>query len=201
VTSLGLIVLYVDDLERARWTWQILTGVEPEREQHDGGPVHYSVPMDNGGVVEIYPAGDRPPTRARLQVTVSDAGAVADTIRVATAAGVEVRPRSWGAEVRNGGVVVEIRQPKVPGYQVVSVEATGPATLRVEHRDGTVGEHDLTQLIASGGVWSQLADPALFARVRIDHGAVAWPTELDVCGEVFRDHALGRCPGGCWLDA
>jgi Protein of unknown function (DUF2442) len=201
MTSLDLLVLYVDDLERSRWVWQILTGREPDREQHGDGPIHWSVPMANGTVLELYPAGGRPPTRTRLQLTVSDAGAVADTIRVADACGVKVRSRPGGCEVRDGDVTVEIRQPKIPGYLVTSVEVAGPATLRVTHHDGTVGEHDLAALIERGGVWAQLADPALFARVRIDHGAVAWPTELDVCGEVFRDHATGVCPGGCWLDA
>jgi hypothetical protein len=203
VTYLNLLVLYVSDLERSRGTWRILTGREPDREQHDDGPVHHSVPMDNGTIIELYPAGDgRPPTRTRLQVTVTDAAAVADAVRVAGTCGVEVRSRTWGAEVRDGDVTVEIRQPKLPGYTVVAVEAVGPTTLRVIHRDGTVGEHDLAPLIAQGGVWSQLADPALYKRVCVDRGAVAWPTELDLSldGEVFRDHAAGRCPGGSWLD-
>jgi hypothetical protein len=114
VAYLDLLALYSADLERSRWTWQILTGREPQRERHGDGPAHFSVPMDNGTVVELYPAGDgRPPTRARLQLTVA-AGAVADTIRVVTAAGVEVRSRPWGAVVGDGNVTWRFGNPNSP---------------------------------------------------------------------------------------
>jgi Protein of unknown function (DUF2442) len=162
---LDLIVIYCADLERARRTWQLITGREPE--QHDG-PVWFM--LGGGGVVELYPCGDQPPTRTRLQITVTDAAAVADAVRET---GVEVHSRTWGSELVDGGVVIDLRQPKIPGYMVTGVEAVGPTTLRVSHRNGTRAEHDLTRLIASGGIFAQLADPALFKRVYVDHGVVA----------------------------
>jgi hypothetical protein len=191
-TYLDLIVLYVSDLDRARRTWQTLTGHEPEADAE-----HSWYMLDSGAVVELYPCGDQPPTRARLQVSATDVAAVADTLR---GAGVEVQSRPRGAEVVDGAVTIDLRQPKIPDYQVTTVAVTGPATLRVTHRDGTCAEHDLTRLIARGGVWSQLADPELFARVYIDHGSIAWPTALDIAPDTLHDHALGKCPGGCWLD-
>jgi Protein of unknown function (DUF2442) len=154
--------------------------------------------LDSGAVVELVPAGDRPPSRARLQVSVTDVAAVVDAVR---AVGVEVRPQPWGAQVVDGAVTIDLRQPNIPDYQVTTVAVTGPATLRVTHRDGATAEHDLTQLIERGGMWSQLADPELFARVYIDHGSIAWPTALDIAPDTLHDHATGVCPGGCWLDA
>jgi hypothetical protein len=123
--------------------------------------------------------------------------AVADAVR---AVGVEVRSRTWGAELVDGGITVEIRQPKIPRYMVTAVEATGPSTLRVTHHDGTCAEHDLAPLITQGGIFAQLSDPTLFKRVYVDHGAVAWPTQLDLGGDTLHDHARGAYPGGCWLD-
>ncbi|MEP6494782.1 MAG: hypothetical protein ABJF01_19000 [bacterium] len=48
--------------------------------------------------------------------------------------------------------------------------------------DGTQGEVDLSHLVSGGGagVFERLRDPGVFAQVGIEHGAVAWPGELDL---------------------
>ncbi|ULP48010.1 DUF2442 domain-containing protein [Mycolicibacter virginiensis] len=86
----------------------------------------------------------------------------------------------------------------IPGYEVVAVEATGPTTIRVSHFDGTIAEHDLTRVITRGGVFAALADEAFFREVRIDHGAVTWPGEIDLAPDSMWDHAHGRCTGCGW---
>ncbi|WP_424579943.1 VOC family protein [Tsukamurella pulmonis] len=56
-------------------------GLAFEREQHDGGPVHYAATLPGGSVVELYPASDRPVTRTRLGFEVPDQAATADALR------------------------------------------------------------------------------------------------------------------------
>lgn len=53
-------------------------GLRLVREQHGGGPVHYSVQLGGGLVLELYPAGDRPATRTRLGLRIP--GAAASTV-------------------------------------------------------------------------------------------------------------------------
>ncbi|MGW2662833.1 VOC family protein [Nocardia tengchongensis] len=51
------------------------------REQHGRGPVHYSVTLDGGEVVELYPRGARPATRVRLGLAVPDMDAAIEAVR------------------------------------------------------------------------------------------------------------------------
>jgi hypothetical protein len=46
---------------------------------------------------------------------------------------------------------------------------------------------DVSGLVHSprAGVFAPLADPALFAQVRLDYGAVAWPGELDLAPDAM----------------
>lgn len=50
-------------------------------------------------------------------------------------------------------------------------------------------------------MFAALADPALFAEVRIEHGAVAWPGEIDLAPDAMWDHVYGRCTGCGWTQA
>jgi lactoylglutathione lyase len=80
--SLGLLVLYVADLEASRRFYSLL-GLDLAREQHGRGPVHYSAEL-GGTVLELYPARDvLPPTRTRLLLRVDDPSAVAKMLREA----------------------------------------------------------------------------------------------------------------------
>jgi hypothetical protein len=46
---------------------------------------------------------------------------------------------------------------------------------------------DLSRLVHSpkAGVFAALADPSLFAQVKLDYGAVAWPGELDLAPDAM----------------
>ncbi len=47
------------------------------------------------------------------------------------------------------------------------------------------------------GVFEPLSDPQFFNRVFVDHGAVAWPGELDLAPDAFAPSGNGRsqtCP-------
>jgi len=76
--------------------------------------------------------------------------------------------------------------PKAP-WRVARVQALPGYRLAVEFVDGTVGEVDLSRLVTSehGGVFSTLRDPALFAQVFLDYGAVTWPGEIDLAPDAM----------------
>lgn len=64
---------------------------------------------------------------------------------------------------------------------VVKVEKLGGYRLRLRFSDGSEGERDFSDLIAEGGEMVEpLRDPALFARVFIECGVLAWPNGFDL---------------------
>jgi hypothetical protein len=85
--------------------------------------------------------------------------------------------------------------PRSP-WRVTEVEALPGFRLRVAFADGLKGMVDLSGLVHSpkAGVFAALADPALFAQVTLDYGAVAWPGELDLAPDAMhaaiREHAV-----------
>lgn len=76
MSTLSYIVIFCSDVEASR-QFYAAHGLDMRREQHDGGPVHYSCALD-GVVLELYPAGDRPPTRTRLGLRVPGAEMTTD---------------------------------------------------------------------------------------------------------------------------
>jgi hypothetical protein len=61
-----------------------------------------------------------------------------------------------------------------PLYDITGVAVIGDHRLRLLFEDGTVGDvsfedHPWT------GVFEPLADPAKFAKVKIDYGTITWP--------------------------
>ncbi len=71
--------------------------------------------------------------------------------------------------------------------KVVKIDRLGGYRLRFHFSDRAVGEHDFTQLIASGGPMSEpLRDPIYFARVFLEFGAPTWPNGYDMAPEWVR---------------
>jgi len=87
--------------------------------------------------------------------------------------------------------------PKAP-WRVSSVRALPDFRIAVRFVDGTAGEVDLSRRVASeqAGVFSKLLDPALFAQVFLDCGAVTWPGEIDLAPDAMYDEILAH---GCWV--
>ncbi len=77
-------------------------------------------------------------------------------------------------------------QPRMP-WRVASVDALPGFRLYIRFVDGTEGTVDLTALIQSpgAGVFASLVDPALFAQVFVEHGAVTWPGEIDLAPDAM----------------
>lgn len=75
-------------------------------------------------------------------------------------------------------------------HDVSAVEVVGDFRLRLTFADGTLGEVDFRQRVWRG-VMQPLADPAYFARVRIDPeaGTIAWPNGVDMAPEPLYEEA------------
>jgi hypothetical protein len=88
-----------------------------------------------------------------------------------------------------------------PMIDVVSVKPLGAYRLRVAFSDGSAGEHDLSSTAKRDGeMVKPLKDPAFFARVFVELGALTWPNGFDldpivlhermaVAGELSREAA------------
>lgn len=77
--------------------------------------------------------------------------------------------------------LIQEATPRSP-WRVTSVETLPGLRLRVVFADGLTGVVDVSGLVRSprAGVFAALEDPALFAQVRVEYGAVTWPGELDL---------------------
>lgn len=77
-------------------------------------------------------------------------------------------------------------QPRMP-WRVSFVQALPHFKLSVRFVDGTEGIIDLADQVhaSDAGVFAALADPALFARVFVEHGAVTWPGEIDLAPDAM----------------
>ena len=85
------------------------------------------------------------------------------------------------------GVMPAIR-PQMP-WRVVEAIALSGQRLQVRFVDGLQGVVDMSALVSSptAGVFGQLADPAHFASVFVQHGAVTWPGEIDLAPDAMHE--------------
>jgi hypothetical protein len=74
-----------------------------------------------------------------------------------------------------------------PHYFVTAAEILDDHRLRLTFQDRTSGEVDLSDLVARGGIFTPLADPAYFSQARVDPegGTVVWPNEVDIAPETL----------------
>lgn len=57
--------------------------------------------------------------------------------------------------------------------------------LRLTLTNGTVVDRDVSPYLV-GPVFDLIrSDPALFAQVRVDHGTLVWPGDIDLCPDVL----------------
>jgi len=65
---------------------------------------------------------------------------------------------------------------------ITNVAVIGDHRLRLSFEDGTVGDVAFEQR-EWRGVFEPLADPNVFAQVRVDMGTITWPNGLDMAPE------------------
>jgi hypothetical protein len=78
---------------------------------------------------------------------------------------------------------------------IKDVRATEGYRLRVDFKDGFIGEVDLRPLFEKprGPLTEAFRDPAFFAKAYVDHRAVAWPNGYDIDPDVLRYYCeIGR---------
>ena len=76
-------------------------------------------------------------------------------------------------------------------FKVKKLEVTGPQKLRFWFTDGSSGERDFADELASGGPMAKpLLDPAFFSRVFLDYGAPTWPNGYDMAPWALHDDML-----------
>jgi hypothetical protein len=73
---------------------------------------------------------------------------------------------------------------KKPPARLKKVAVCGPHTVRVEFDDGVTGQVRFEESRLNG-VFEPMRDPKFFAQAFIDHGALAWPGELDMCPDAI----------------
>jgi hypothetical protein len=72
-------------------------------------------------------------------------------------------------------------ESQAPMIVVVSVKLMGGFALRVAFSDGSAGVHDFSSTTARNGEMVRpLKDPAFFARVFVELGALTWPSGFDI---------------------
>jgi hypothetical protein len=71
--------------------------------------------------------------------------------------------------------------------KVTKLERLGGYRLRLQFNDGSEGVHDFAALATEpGAMLVPLRDPAYFARVFLEFGALTWPNGFDVAPEWLR---------------
>jgi len=103
--------------------------------------------------------------------------------------------------MRNQTAAEEDRAPGVipaAAWRVTDVQPLPDYRLKVRFRDGMEGTADLSRLITGeqAGVFAALRDPALFAQVHVECGAVAWPGGLDLAPDAMHEAIRRR---GEWV--
>jgi hypothetical protein len=76
-----------------------------------------------------------------------------------------------------------------PLYDITGVAVIGDHRLRLLFEDGTVGDVSFENFPWTG-VFEPLADPAKFAKVKLDYGTIVWP-----------DYGLDMAPEPLYEDA
>ena len=71
-------------------------------------------------------------------------------------------------------------------WDVVAVQPEPPLSLSVRFADGTQGKVRFEPSHLTG-VFAVLRDPGVFAKVFVDHGAVAWPGDIDLAPDAMYD--------------
>lgn len=73
-------------------------------------------------------------------------------------------------------------------WRVTKVEALPSFQLHVQFEDGTEGIVDMASFLKRDcGVFKELRNVETFKTVRVEHGAVTWPGELDLAPDRMHD--------------
>jgi Protein of unknown function (DUF2442) len=74
-------------------------------------------------------------------------------------------------------------------WDVVEVKTESGHRLFVRFADGTSGKGQLA-LSELSGVLAPLRDPSFFERAFVDHGAIAWPGDIDFAPDAMYEQVV-----------
>jgi Protein of unknown function (DUF2442) len=69
--------------------------------------------------------------------------------------------------------------------RIKQVIPVGGYRLRLTLTDGSTLERDVEKLLVGPVFESIRRDPGLFRQVRVEHGTVTWPGDVDLCPDVL----------------
>ena len=78
-------------------------------------------------------------------------------------------------------------------HRILRAVVVGEGQLFLAFDDGRNTVVDMNPVLAKGGVFKHLQDPAIFRKVRLKNGgrAVVWPGGVDRCADALYGPALG----------
>ncbi len=94
-------------------------------------------------------------------------------------------------------MALAVSDPRRPKWSVRHAEVLGGHRVRLTFADGTVGDVDLSDLPQRFAMLAPLRDEAVFARLRVRHGTLEWPGDLDIAPEsLYKRAKATRIRGG-----
>lgn len=88
-----------------------------------------------------------------------------------------------------------VSNPARMRWDVVRIEVIGDLALQVHFADGLTGQVRFLPAHLTG-VFAPLREPAFFAQAFVDHGAVAWPGDIDLAPDAMYQAIKSR---GEWV--
>jgi hypothetical protein len=85
--------------------------------------------------------------------------------------------------------------------RIKQVEPLQGHRLRLTLSNGAIVERDVGKFLVGPVFEAIRTNPTLFAQVRVDHGTVVWPGEIDLCPDVLIDDEAGGTPPCITADA
>jgi Protein of unknown function (DUF2442) len=73
--------------------------------------------------------------------------------------------------------------------RVLTAQAESGFTLLLGFSDGSTRRFNMQPLLGRG-VFAQLSDESIFAKVQVANGTICWPNELDLCPNTLYEQSV-----------
>ncbi|MBB1260170.1 VOC family protein [Streptomyces alkaliterrae] len=178
---IDLLVLYTNNLDSAHAFYSDL-GLAFAKEQHGTGPEHYAAQLQNGAILELYPATPRRPANAGLRLGLT------------LPAGTRAPGRRQMSDPDGRALILTLTEQTMttPEIETAVTERFGPTATADIHRHPTgalsVTIHaggDTITLDGKGNSWGWTLNPAPDSAGH-EHTATSLTNALDVASSTLR---------------